>query len=313
YLDTTRTHRQSNGVLYEFEQTTDGKFLCTGTMTTYENHPVARIFRIQPDGDLDISFEANIDDNWGEAFVFRTLDNGMILAGGMFRQGGSTADTLCLIRLNSSGELDPSFEQLRFKATFTAGSPIPYVVDILPMADGRYVITGRFDRINDEERGGIALIGSDGELLEDAFAGEGCGPYDYQGTIYKSISGIVPIDDGSYYIHGAYHGYDDGTTNDTQQRMVSRLFGLDVGMQESDGAERVHLYPDPTGSNATLQLDALPRSATLVVRDALGREVQRRRITDHYTTLTLQGASGVFMVEVWDANGRIATERLVVE
>lgn len=40
HLDTTRTHRKGDGVIYEIEETPDGKFLCTGTCTVYEGQPV---------------------------------------------------------------------------------------------------------------------------------------------------------------------------------------------------------------------------------------------------------------------------------
>ena len=60
YLDTTKTHRYCNGVIYEIEEQADGKFLCSGTCTTYEGQPVSRIFRVHPDGALDTSFDSEV-------------------------------------------------------------------------------------------------------------------------------------------------------------------------------------------------------------------------------------------------------------
>jgi len=60
YLDTTRTHRLCNGVIYAIDEQPDGKFLCTGTMTTYGGQPVGRVFRVEGDGTLDPSFVAEV-------------------------------------------------------------------------------------------------------------------------------------------------------------------------------------------------------------------------------------------------------------
>ena len=313
YLDTTRIHRNSNGVIFEIEETTDGKFLCTGTMTTYEGQPVSRIFRIHPDGALDTTFHVNID-HWGEAFAFHTLEDGRILAGGVFRQGGAEADTLCMIRLLPNGEVDDSFAHLPFAATY-AVTPLPYVLDIHPLEDGRLIITGRFDHVGGVVRGGIAMLSAAGDLSDDAFTGNGCGSYTYQATntIYKSISGIVQAPDGSYYIHGGYHGYDDGTTNDTQQRMVSRLHGLNVGIA-AQSPITFSLYPNPASAYVTVELEQQLSQGLLVLRDALGREVLQQRVGGHYNTLAVQGlAPGVYLLELWGDGRRMAKQRVVVE
>ena len=65
---------------------------------------------------------------------------------------------------------------------------------------------------------------------------------------------------------------------------------------------------------STIELEQLPAQGELRLRDAMGRVVLKQHVSDHYTTLALHGAgSGVYMVEVWDASGRIATQRLVLE
>ncbi|MCB0765243.1 MAG: delta-60 repeat domain-containing protein, partial [Flavobacteriales bacterium] len=211
YLDTTRVHRTSNGVIYNFKEQPDGRFLCSGTMTTYDGQPVGKVFRIDAAGALDPTFNAPLP--WGQAYAYHTLADGRIMLGGYFKPEGTT-DTLCTLRLMPDGTVDPSFHPVRGAATFATGSPVPYVLDIEPLADGRCVIVGRFDQLEGEVRGGIALLDEHGDLLEDAFTGEGCGLYIYQSPSidipYKAITGITPAPDGSYYIHGGYHGYDDG-------------------------------------------------------------------------------------------------------
>src|SRR5690606_29673789 len=101
------------------------------------------------------------------------------------------------------------------------------------------IVTGNFGNINGQERGGIALIDTTGSLMNDYFSGNGCGEYLFQyipsqppSQYYRVISKIIHAPDGSYYIYGAYNGYDDGTTNDHQQRSVSRMHGLKVSIAE---------------------------------------------------------------------------------
>ncbi|MEO8591655.1 MAG: T9SS type A sorting domain-containing protein [Flavobacteriales bacterium] len=310
YLDTTRIHRKSNGNMFEFEALPDGRFVCSTQGTTYEGQPVSRVFRIEADGALDPSFSVPLQ-NWGFTQHFEGLQDQRIMAAGSYRLE-SSVDTVCLLRLMPDGGLDPTFTPVSCRATYLPFS-YPYIYDCHILPDGRMIVAGNFDRVQGVPRGGIALLDANGILLDDLFADATCGPYTYGGNTYRWIGGMVPGPEDQWYIYGAYHGYDDGTTNDIQQRFVSRLYGLDVGMQERQPIA-FKMYPNPTSIATTIELEQLPTQGELRLRDALGRVVQRQRITDHYTTLALNGAgSGVYTVEVWDANGRMTTELLVVE
>jgi hypothetical protein len=277
YLDTTRTHRLCNGVIYAIEEQPDGKFLCTGTMTTYEGQPVSRVFRVEADGTLDPSFVAEVQ-ALGEAREYFMLPDGRILIGGTLRLNGSD-QVRSLIRLHGDGSLDHSFNLLDFEATFTP-SQIPFVTSILELSPDRYIITGVFDKINGQDRGGIAMIDSSGVLVEDVFDGMGCGAYDFVfssgSTTYKYISGITPSNDGGYFIYGGYHGYDDGSTNDTTQRMVSKLYGLSVGVEDpsAPSTATLRMYPNPASTYVVFEVDQAGAASELVLRDALGAIVR---------------------------------------
>jgi uncharacterized delta-60 repeat protein len=310
-LDTTKHHRRCDEVLFEFEEQPDGKFLCSGTMTEYEGVPVSPVFRVHPDGGLDPSFSPVLQ-SWGGAYKFLTLADGRILAGGLFKLPGN--DTIySLLRFMPDGSIDPTFNLLDFGVAFNPNSDLPSVRDIHLLSDGRMIVTGWFDRIDGQTRGGIAMLSADGALLPGVFEGEGCGMYNYNGTLYLVVAGIAPSSDGSYYIHGAYHGYDDGTTNDPTQRFVSRLYGLDVGVREHEEISFT-LYPNPASASVTLELGQLPAASVLLLRDALGREVLRERVTTHQHTLGLHGlGSGVYLMELWSKGRRVGDERVVVE
>jgi uncharacterized delta-60 repeat protein len=254
YLDTTRTHRLCNGVIYAIEEQPDGRFLCTGTMTTYEGQPVNTVFRVEADGTLDTSFEAELQ-YYGEARDYYTLSDGRILVSGPLKIIGSD-EIQGVIRLLNDGSLDPTFNLLDFDNTYSP-SQIPSVSCIYEFSADRFIVTGAFDKINGLDRGGIAMIDSSGNLVEDVFDGLGCGAYEFVqssgSTTYKSIRGIVPSNDGGFFIHGGYHGYDDGTTNDPSQRMVSKLYGLSAAVEERPLATGPTVFPNPATRSFSMQ------------------------------------------------------------
>ena len=297
YLDTTRTHRLCNGVIYAIEEQPDGKFLCTGTMTTYEGQPVKTVFRVEGDGTLDPSFNAPLQ--WyGEARDYHTLPDGRVLVAGPLKLEGSD-QVQGLIRLHADGSLDESFNLLEFFATFN-GSGIPVVGSIYELAPDRFIITGVFDKINGLDRGGIAMIDSSGVLVEDVFDGLGCGAYDFVtssgSTTYKSIAGIVPSNDGGYFIYGAYHGYDDGSTNDTTQRMVSKLYGLSVGVAAEERQEMLLVSPNPATDRLVVSTppSLIPFSGQLHLYNVTGQLVMSSTVTTSETQLNVAHLEGLY-------------------
>lgn len=278
YLDTTRTHRLCNGVIYWIHEQTDGRILCTGTMTTYEGQPVSRVFRVEADGVLDPSFNTPFQP-WGGPRDYFELPDGRILLGGTLKINGS--DTVrCMLRIFPNGDLDPSYTLNSFDALHTPSNS-PAVLSIYELSSDRYIITGVFDKFNGQDRGGIAMIDSSGNLVQDVFDGMGCGAYEYVvpsgSTTYKYIAGIVPSNDGGFFIHGGYHGYDDGTTNDTTQRMVSKLFGLSVGVPPLSLGEGlgVRAFPNPCTTHCTVQVEQTAHNGTLTLLDLAGRVVRK--------------------------------------
>ena len=272
-LDTTKTPRHANGPVYAIGQLPDGKFICSGNLSTFEGMPVSRIFRTFSDGALDTTFVPPPLHYFGEAYAYAPLNNGKIVIGGFFQFDG-TLDTLSLIRLLPDGQMDPNFHLLHFE--FDAGpnsSTIPFSMKILELDPGRTIIGGRFNRIDGETRNGLALIDTAGNLLEEYFNGGGCGGFIADGVYRQGITEIRPTGDGSYYIIGAYHGYDDGTTNDSLQRMVTRLYGLNVGINEQNAMapQTLQIAPNPSAGSTLLSVEAPLQNAQLTLHDASGR------------------------------------------
>ena len=155
---------------------------------------------------------------WGEAFGFLPLPDGRVYAAGQFRITG-IPDTLHLVRFMPNGTLDPTFNNtLDFRTVEMTSFPNGAIVrELVDIGGGRIAAMGNFEEVEGEPRGCVCLIDTLGNLLDDYFAGAGCGNFTYQGQTASSISTLVPDSQGNYYICGAYHGYDDGTTSDTTQ------------------------------------------------------------------------------------------------
>jgi hypothetical protein len=318
YLDTTRIHRQSNGRMFEFEAfpegsvaEVEGKFLCSTQGTQYEGQPVGKVFRIHPDGSLDTAYQSQLS-NFGWVQVIHPFPDGSALLGGAMKLVGDT-DTLSLLKLLPDGSLDPEFQIPDiYISTFYA--TLTYVHDIHVMDDGRLIVVGNFEFINDQERGCIAMMGSDGSLILDEFVGAFCGDYENVPIVNdRYLKGITPAPDGSYYIYGAYHGYHDGATNYPEQRFISRLYGLDVGIAERTALPPLLPYPNPGSGTFTLELP-LSAPATLELLDASGRVVHTQVLRSGTHSHTVQSAlpAGVYLLCVKEARG-VHRGKVVVE
>ena len=225
---------------------------------------------------------------------------------GKFRITG-ISDTLNLVRFMPDGSLDPTFNNhLDFRITeMTNLNEGPILRGIRPLDEGQLVVTGQFELIEGEARRNICLIDTSGNLLNDYFSGPGCGNFVYQNDTVSSIGGIIPAPDGSYYIWGAYHGYDDGTTNDTLQRMVSRLYGLDVGVQEQLDVEdrMLKVWPNPARDQLHVQLPQGLRGGVLRVLDATGQVVQEERFPAQVSSFSFPISDlppGLYALELMD-------------
>lgn len=310
YLDTTKTHRKCAGSLDIFRELPNGQFIGSlgnpPNTASWEGQPTgSNVIRFDADGAWDPSFQANMW--WGTAYGFLPLEDGRVYVGGNFRIAG-LPDTLNLVRLMTDGSLDPTFNNtVKYRDTdpnYPGNPPKGIVRSIHQLSADQLIVTGNFGSIAGEPRGGIALIDTSGELLSDLFEGNGCGGYNYQASplstpyYYRVITDIVPAPDGSYYICGAYHGYDDGTTNDTLQRMVSRLHGLNVGVQERPLTSlNVQAHPNPAQDNITFSWPAQRTAGHLQVRDLYGRsllEVSLPAGSDHRQVSLAGLAAGVY-------------------
>ena len=318
HLDTTKTHRKGNGAIYEIEQQPDGKFLCSGTCTIYDGQPVRKVFRVHPDGALDTTFDSGI--TWGEAFGFLPLPDGRSYAVGIMQQNSLPLDTLRCIRLLANGELDTSFiyDHNWSLGTIPNYGNLGVTLGTIQHIGNKLLVTGYFQAVNGQPRLGLCMLDSTGALSTE-FHNAGVGPYTYQDFVYGGVDGAVLTPDNMLYVYGAYHGYTDGTTNDPDQRFITRLYGPDLTTAVSDATvpvqATVRVAPNPTTGHFTLSLPADLGPAQARLLDASGR------VVEHYTLpggaeqqpLSTAAEPGTYLLLVEARDGRRWQVRVVVE
>jgi len=303
YYDTTRAPRATDGAIYHIAQLENGQFYCGGAFTHYEGNTAYALVRVQPDGAYDPSFQTNI--LWGEPQTLCPLPDGRVMVGGDFTFQGGT-DTLRLMRFLPDGSLDPIFNTSHTFSRIAPGN-LALIFSITELDPDHFAVAGYFDQVDGEDHHGIAIFDSSGTLLENYFPGSGAGIWTYMNATGVTVAGIMPTGDGTddYWIWGSYHGYDDGTTNDTLQRMVSRLHGLTVGIHEPERPSwQVQVFPNP--GRDVLHIEAAVKGKVDVrVRDTEGRAVLSASAPSGLLELNSGSLSpGVYLVEVNTAQGR---------
>ena len=310
YLDTTRIHRRANAAIFDLFPLPDGKFICSGYAWNFDGHELASTaFRIMPDGALDTTFHG--PPGYVNIKAMRPLPNGKLLISG----GGSwldTGDTVNLMRLMPDGSRDLTFHSptVRNFNSVLGHSPNEIIFSINPLGEDAYIITGSVTELDGQPRASIALIDTAGNLLDTLFNGPGCGGYQWWETAepwgwYNNIRGLVPTYDGNYFIYGGYHGYDDGSgTDGSSQRLISRLYGLNVGIKENGTNTNTPLSiaPNPSNGGAVqLSVGCVPKHATLSIHDASGRVVRQAAWPTGAISYTLPAdalAPGTYIVRV---------------
>jgi hypothetical protein len=316
YLDTTRIHRQANGILRELTALPDGKFLCSCSCTQYEGQPVGRVFRIHADGSLDTTFNTDV---WsGTVKEYHAYLDGRVLIAGNFRSASAPLDTFWIARFHPDGAMDPSFAPPHFGEE-GAGWPAAgtAVFDILEFRPGIFLVTGQFTSVNGQPRAGICLIDDDGELLPD-FNGCGVGPFTWNNVTNASVLNVYfGSDSSTLYICGTYNGFNDGTINDPQQRFVSRLLVVEVPVAIEEvprSSPAFSIHPNPASGTVSFTFNHLEPDASLLIRDAIGRLIDRLPVRSSHISWPIGSlSSGIYLVEHVVGGVVRSMEKLVVE
>ena len=138
--------KDPNGSIESVLVQSDGKILLGGSFATYDGIPAGGIVRLNSDGTVDSTFQSG--SGFGDSVASMALQpDGRILVGGWFSAYNSTPCKR-LVRLNSNGSLDSSFDLQLY---------VPYEVNSVAVQPNGYILLGglylfgRVDSTGDED------------------------------------------------------------------------------------------------------------------------------------------------------------------
>lgn len=165
----------------------DGKLLVAGAFTSIGGAARPYLTRLNADGTNDANFNSGTGPN-GTTNVVKLASDGRVLISGAISQfNGAAAPGL--LRLNADGTRDSSF----VGANATGGS----ISDLALLADGRFIIVGSFQDLNDS----FALSGSYG-LARLKVDGSPDNTFTTDAPIAGGIASVLALDDGRVLVGG---------------------------------------------------------------------------------------------------------------
>ncbi|RDC61624.1 delta-60 repeat domain-containing protein [Adhaeribacter pallidiroseus] len=172
----------------------DGKIIIGGSFTAVNNISRIRIARLNPDGSLDTSFDAGMEVSSDATTkldkVLLQPDGKVLIAGDFVSVKGSPQRYFA--RLNADGSLDVTFN--------TGGGADGIVSYLLLQPDGKVVLAGDFENINETSSRHIARLNADGTLDNTFVPGSGA-----DGKIVT----LALFPDGNIVAAGSFTSYSD--------------------------------------------------------------------------------------------------------
>jgi uncharacterized delta-60 repeat protein len=213
-LDTSFTSTgptPSNTIPYETKVQSDNKIIVVGNFTGFSGGSNGRgIARLNPNGSIDTSFNAGgigfgTELN-GIASSCAIQQDGKILVGGAYIGKYNGINIRNLIRLNSNGTLDSTFNY-----HYTSGTPI---YKIVVQSDGK-IIVGGISSIQPGSQQNIFRLNNDG-TLDTSFITGNTGSVVHSSictSCYNPIENIILQADGKIIIVGAFNTYNGISKN----------------------------------------------------------------------------------------------------
>lgn len=241
----------------------DGDLLVAGFFNAIGGMPCANLGRLDPNGTLDATFDAEIEfQQWEEATAVAVQNDGKIILATSFGR---------LFRLLPNGTLDNSFTSgSGFAMTF---SPVA-VRDIVLLPDDRIVIGGRFSSYNGDPCGHFICLNSDGSLNATFETGTGFSNY-LSFAPLETWANVNVVKDlamdpaGRLLAVGAFTEYDGVGRN-----RIAR-FGSDLTTGIHTELPARHIHPNPSFGTFLVRTSSGP--STIEIMDTSGRIVHQQR------------------------------------
>lgn len=197
----------TDGYIFRMAVQTDGKILLQGNFTRYKDQPQNGLTRLLPNGDLDPTFTpyASIYKYNNASAMALQQDGKIIIAGFGLRNSGGVYK-LSVIRLNTDGTLDNSFNATAGPDDTYAAINLNAIKTIAIQPDNKIVLGGSFTAWGGKPVSGVVRLDANGQ--EDptfSLTGTGLGRTSSGGdaTVYS----IKALPDTSLLVGGIFSYY----------------------------------------------------------------------------------------------------------
>lgn len=196
-----------NGPINKIIEQPDGKLLCGGGFTTFNGNSRKYLVRLNSDGSEDLTFNTGLGFNSNVLCMILQPD-GKIIVGGQFGYYNGSNTYKCIIRLNSDGSVDNSFNSgTGFSRTLTGGGLMIYSMAL--QTDGKIITAGEFDTYNGTVMRNIARLNNDGSIDNTFQIGLGL-----QASSGGSDAKCVELqNDGKILVTGKFNTYNSNSYN----------------------------------------------------------------------------------------------------
>ncbi|MEO7080067.1 MAG: T9SS type A sorting domain-containing protein [Flavobacteriales bacterium] len=312
HTDPDFDHKYTAGSMNAIRETPDGRFLIgSGGGTQYEGHAVGSVLRVWPDGHLDTTFHSTI--SWGLiSSNFYFYPDGRILVFGRMMAPDYPNDTLAVMRLLPDGSTDTTWPSIPF-LNYGSFPGFATITDHLEIEPGKLIVVGQFNAIGHQPMGAMATIDTAGNVLWDYLPGTGAGLFldPLWGSSECYLQKIKQAPDGFIYVCGQFAGFNDGCGDHPEQRFITRLYPLDVGVQEHSNEESISVYPNPGSDNLNVDFDR-PGLYTVSIVDLQGRTVLERVMRSKDGPLDVSTLSrGMYTVLAINTDGMRSTTKWI--
>lgn len=172
-----------NGTVYTMAVQPDQKIIAAGSFSRYNNvNALAKIVRLFPDGSRDLSFNANLETDAAIQCILIQPD-GKILLGGKFSKFNDNKDYSRLVRLNSDGSIDTSFN---IGAGFNNT-----VYSLALQSDQKIIVGGAFTTFNTTSQKRIVRLNTNGNLDSSFESGTGFSKGDVRAILVQPDDRIL--------------------------------------------------------------------------------------------------------------------------
>jgi uncharacterized delta-60 repeat protein len=286
----------------------DGKIVICGFSfsPTYD----ILLLRLNADGSLDASFDSDgivvMDDQALnlQANAVEIQSDGKIVAGGW-----QSGNDFIMLRYNTDGSLDPSFDTDGILTANFGGSSD--CQDIVIQNNGKIVVGGDVGITGIGNLFAIGRFNTDGSF-DPTFDGDGI-----QTTTFSIDDdyafGLAKQPDGKFLLAGkaeTFGGpYEDGLAI-ARYNNSDDLAVIEIGMN----LQNLNVFPNPANSSVTIQLDSEIANGTLEIHTIDGELVSRRRAVngDKITVQTSTYPSGKYLLSLIQEGHLVGEELLII-